>query len=178
MKIKLEENFRKWTALFISIILYFIIHEGAHLIYAILTNTFKQINFVGIGIQVDISRDKISDYQLGIFCLLGPVATIITAYVLVYAKNIFLKIKSNWLRAISFYTTIAFLIIDPLYLGFGYRFVGGGDMNGIKLIFSEFWTSSIFLLILIVNSVIIFNSIIKAYSKAYKLANNKRKIIE
>ena len=50
--------FASLCALLSAIVFYFLIHEGAHLIYALLTGTFKNINFIGLGIQIDIFREK------------------------------------------------------------------------------------------------------------------------
>ena len=38
-------------------------HEGAHLIVALALHAFKKINFMGIGIQIDIYRDRLTDTQ-------------------------------------------------------------------------------------------------------------------
>ena len=50
-------------------IAYYIVHEGAHLIVALALHAFKKINFMGIGIQIDIYRDRLTDMQLRIFCI-------------------------------------------------------------------------------------------------------------
>ncbi len=44
---------------------YYLIHEGAHFLYAILTGTFRQISFFGIGVQIDIYQERMSDEIIG-----------------------------------------------------------------------------------------------------------------
>ena len=38
------------------------------MIVALALHAFKKINFMGIGIQIDIYRDRLTDAQLGLFC--------------------------------------------------------------------------------------------------------------
>ena len=165
----IKRNLRKWIALLIAILCYFIIHEGAHWAYAVFTGTFKQINFIGIGIQIDIYRELMSDTQLGIFCLAGPVSTIITGYILLAFTQKFLLIQSAFLRAFVYYFTLVCLLVDPLYLSVLYSFVGGGDMNGIRLIMPEMLVRVIACIILVVNCFIILLIVNPKYRKAYQM---------
>lgn len=98
MKIDYRQNIRKWSALMIAVTCYFFIHEGAHLLYALYVGTFKQVNFIGLGIQIDIYREQLTDIQLGIFNLLGALSTIIIGYILLACTNKFIKIKSVFIR--------------------------------------------------------------------------------
>lgn len=168
MQIDYKRNLRKWTALLVAVICYFVIHEGAHWIYAICTGAFKQINFVGFGIQVDIYRELMSDIQLAIFCLAGPVATIIIGYILLALAQKFLLLKSVYLRAITYYLTIAFLVIDPLYLSVLSLFVGGGDMNGIILIFPKLIVRIVSGIIAAINIFIIAKNVVPKYRQSYQ----------
>jgi len=168
MRIDYKRNLRKWTTLIIAVIFYFLIHEGAHWIYAMFIGAFKQISFIGFGIQVDIYRELMSDVQLGIFCLVGPVTTIIIGYILLALTQKFILIKSVYLRAITYYVTIAFLVIDPLYLSVLSLFVGGGDMNGIILIMPELAVRAVCGIIAAINAFIIIKSIVPKYRQAYQ----------
>ena len=162
----MEKNVRKWTGVFVAIICYFIIHEGAHWAYAMYIGVFKQINF-GFGIQVDIYRELTSDMQLGIFCLVANIATIVMAYVLLALTNKFVRFQSDYMRAIAFYLTIVFLMTDPLYLSIVFQFVGGGDMNGIKLILPELPVRVISGIIAVINIIVILKIIAPKYRKAF-----------
>lgn len=168
MSMDVKTNVRKWSALLIAIIIYFAIHEGAHLIYSLAIGTFKQINFIGLGIQVDVYKDSITDIQLSILCIIGPVTTVVFGYLLIGFTKRFLQIKSVWLRAITYYVTLAFLIIDPLYLTAVYSLVGGGDMNGISLLLPELYVRIVSGIVLLINLFIIYKYIIPEYSKAYR----------
>ena len=83
----MSKAIRQYVGLFSAVLGYYVIHEGAHLIYALVEGVFKQINIIGFGIQIDIHADKMGDIQLAVFCVAGSVATLITAYVLVLLSD-------------------------------------------------------------------------------------------
>lgn len=112
------------------------------MIYALLTGVIKQINFMGLGVQIDVCAERMADTQLGIFCLVGALATFCVGYLLAaLAKNI-CRAQSKLFRAM--YITIAFLLLDPLYLSVLCGFFGGGDMNGIALLCPEWAAKCLF----------------------------------
>lgn len=159
---------RQYIGLFSAIIAYYVIHEGAHLLYALSIGAFKQINFIGLGVQIDVYRDKMTDNQLGIFCILGSVAAIITAYVLIILIPKIGASQSKVFKACMYYITIALLILDPSYLSVFYGFVGGGDMNGIGLIVPEMVARSVYGILLVVHGLIIFKIVVPGYKKAFQ----------
>ena len=79
----MNKRVRQYAGLLSAIIAYYLIHEGAHLIYALFTGAFKQINLMGLGMQIDIYSEKMTQAQLGVFCLIGSVATLLSAYILI-----------------------------------------------------------------------------------------------
>lgn len=129
----MKANLRKWTALLIGIFLYYIIHEGAHLLVALGYGVFEKVRFMGVGMQIVIREEGMNDFQLGIFCLAGVMATSIVGHLFAWQAKTICKKEHDFLRAIGYYTTMIFLLLDPIYLSLLYRFVGGGDMNGILL---------------------------------------------
>jgi hypothetical protein len=167
MRIDYKRNLRKWTAVLAAGVGYLVIHEGAHLIYAVAIGAFRQINFLGLGIQIDIYRELMSDIQFGIFNLVASIATIAIGYILLVMTPKFLRITSDYLRAITYYLTIAFLIIDPLYLSVIYQFVGGGDMNGIIVFIPELTARIAFGLLAIVNIIIVIRIVAPKYRQVY-----------
>ena len=133
----MNKKARQYLGLLCAVLAYYAVHEGAHLVFALGTGTFRQINLLGLGIQIDVYRDRMSDLQLGLFCLAGPVATILTAWILTGFAEKIVKIKSKVFRACMYYITLAMLFVDPAYLCAVYKLVGGGDMNGIALLLPE-----------------------------------------
>ena len=66
-----------------------------------------------------------------------------------------------------YYITIAFLLLDPLYLSVLCGFFGGGDMNGIALLCPEWAARCIFGVLLIVNGFVFWRSVLPSYKKSF-----------
>ena len=163
----MSKRMRQYLGLILAIVAYYVVHEGAHLIYALIIGTFKQINFMGIGMQIAVHSERMSDTQLGIFCLLGAVATLITAYVLVAATGNICKSKSKVFKACMYYVTIAMMFCDPLYLSVLYKFFGGGDMNGIALLVPELIARIGFAALLLVNVFVYWKLVLPKYRDSF-----------
>ena len=159
----MAKKIRQYVGLFIGIIVYFIIHEGAHLIYALMIGSFKEIHLLPLGIQIDVYRELMSDMQMGIFCLVGPLATLIVAYLLVVYTARIAKKSSKIIKASFYYSTLALLLVDPLYLSILCSFVGGGDMNGIQLLIPKNGVRIIFVVIFIINLYLFLRKVLPLY---------------
>lgn len=73
----MSKRIRQYIGILAAVAVYYIVHEGAHLLTALYYGTFKKINFMGLGMQIDVFAERMTDTQLGIFCLAGPVATLL-----------------------------------------------------------------------------------------------------
>ena len=153
--------------LFSAVLMYYIIHEGAHLIYALSVGAFRQINFMGLGVQIGIYEEQMSNLQLGIFCLSGAAATMVTAYVLTLTASQICKADSKIFKACLYYITIAMLLIDPLYLSILCVFFGGGDMNGIALLFPEWAVRIFFGVMLVINCLLFWRIVLPTYKRSF-----------
>ena len=94
----MSKRARQYIGILAAVIAYYLVHEGAHLLYALFTGVFRQIKFMGLGVQVDVFRERMTDTQLGIFCLVGAVATFCIAYLLTALAKKIGTIESNLLR--------------------------------------------------------------------------------
>jgi len=164
----MNKKIRQYIGLLVAITSYYIIHEGAHLIYALTTGTFKQINFLSLGIQIDIHNELMSNTELGIFCLVGSIATLLTGYILVLLIHKIKNITVNTVKAIIYYITISMLMIDPLYLSILYVFFGGGDMNGISLLIPDVIARIIYGVILVINTILFIKIVLPKYKLMFK----------
>lgn len=45
-------------------IAFYVIHEGTHFVYALITGAFKVIKFMGLGMQIDIYAENYSNTQM------------------------------------------------------------------------------------------------------------------
>lgn len=150
-----------------AVIAYYLVHEGAHLLYALLTGVFKQINLMGLGVQIDVYAERMTDAQLGVFCLVGALATFCAGCLLTALAGRICRARSKLLRAALYYITIALLLIDPLYLSVLCGLFGGGDMNGIALICPEWAARCLFGALLLINGLAFRKRVLPAYRQSF-----------
>lgn len=163
----MTKRMRQYIGILAALAAYYLVHEGAHLLYALLTGVFKQINFMGLGVQIDVYASRMTDVQLGIFCLAGALATFCAGYLLTaLAKNI-CHAQSKLFRAVLYYITMAFLLLDPLYLSVLCGFFGGGDMNGISLLCPEWAARCLFGVLLLANGLVFWKRVLPVYRQSF-----------
>ena len=166
----MSKRARQYIGILAAVIAYYFVHEGAHLLYALFTGVFRQIKFMGLGVQVDVFRERMTDTQLGIFCLVGALATFCMAYLLTALAKKIGTAKSKLFRAVLYYMTIALLLIDPLYLSILCGLFGGGDMNGIALLLPE-WAARVgFGVLLLVNGLVFWKRVLPVYNRSFSNA--------
>ena len=163
----MNKRIRQYVGLLSAIIAYYLLHEGAHLLYALSIGAFKQINLMGLGMQIDIYAEEMTQTQLGVFCLLGSVTTLLIAYILIALIDKIKIISSKAVKACLYYITLAMLLIDPLYLSILCGFFGGGDMNGIKLLVPEIAARIIYGLVLIVHAWVFVKIVLPKYKLSF-----------
>ena len=164
----MNKRVRQYVGLLSAVIAYYLLHEGAHLLYALSIGAFKQINLMGLGMQIDIYAEKMTQTQLGVFCMLGSVTTLLTAYILIALIDKIRNVSSKAIKACLYYITIAMLLIDPLYLSVLCGFFGGGDMNGIKLLVPEVAARILYGLVLVVNAFVFVKIVLPKYKLAFE----------
>ena len=163
----MSKRTRQCIGILAALAAYDLVHEGAHLLYAVCTGVFKQINFMGLGVQIDVYAERMTNMQLGIFCLVGALATFCMGYLLAALARSICHAKSKLLRAVLYYITIAFLLLDPLYLSVLCGFFGGGDMNGIALLCPEWAARSFFGVLLLANGLVFWKRVLPAYQQSF-----------
>ena len=51
---------RQYIGILAPVAAYYSVHEGAHLLCAVFLGTFRQIRFMGIGMQVDVYAERMT----------------------------------------------------------------------------------------------------------------------
>ena len=164
----MSKRTRQYIGILAALAAYYLVHEGAHLLYALFAGVFKQIRLMGLGVQIDVCAERMTDTQLGIFCSVGALATFCVGYLLTaLAKNI-CRAQSKLLRAVLYYITIALLLLNPLYLSILCGFFGGGDMkNGIAFLCPEWAARCLFGVLLFVNGLVFWKRILPVYRQSF-----------
>jgi magnesium-transporting ATPase (P-type) len=159
-----------------AIVAYYIVHEGAHLIYALSIGAIKETHFRGLGIQIDVFNANMTNTQRGWFCLVGAMATFVVAWLLVILQKKIGTVKSDLFKTCALYTTIAMLIIDPLYLSVLCGLFGRGDMYGISLIIPESAARIGFGVLLCVNVCVFTLVVLRSYKKASEKLKTQKSV--
>lgn len=163
----MSKRARQYIGILAAVMAYYIVHEGAHLLAALFMGAFKEVKFMGLGIQIDVFRDRMTDTQLGLFCLAGAVATFLTGWILVLLCRKICAMESKVLKAVFWYVTIALLVLDPLYLSVLCGFFGGGDMNGIRLLMPEVVARILFAIIGVIHIMVIWKYLLPKYKESF-----------
>ena len=163
----MSKRTRQYIGILAALAAYYLVHEGTHLLYALLTGVFKQINFMGLGVQIDVCAERMTDVQLGAFCLVGALATFCMGYLLTASAKTVCRVQSKLLRTMLYYITIAFLLLDPLYLSVLCGFFGGGDMNGIALLCPEWAVRCLFGVLFFVNGLVFWKRVLPVYRQSF-----------
>ena len=163
----MSKRFRQYLGIFTAAAAYYLIHEGAHLLMALHYGVFKQIHLLGLGMQVDVFADRLTDAQLGLFCLAGAAATFASGWLLVLFSTKICGTKSRVFKAIMWYVTLALLLLDPLYLSILCSFFGGGDMNGIALMVPEAAARIFFGILTVIHGIVIRKYLLPKYKTAF-----------
>ena len=167
----MSSNLRKWFGIIIAIICYYVVHEGSHILVALILGVFQKVHFMALGVQVVINASGISDLQIAVFNIAGSVSTFFIAYVLVLLRGRILLSHSKLLKAACYYTTLGLLLIDPIYLSILCGFFGGGDMNGIILFgIPEIVVRLMYALLGIINTFVLLKYVYPAYKQNFKKA--------
>ena len=168
----MTKRIRQYCGILAAIAAYYLVHEGAHFLVALRYKVFKQINFLGFGVQIDVYADRMTNAQLGWFCLSGALATVIISWLLITLAKKICKAKSKVFKSVMWYVSLAILLIDPLYLSVLCGFFGGGDMNGIRLLFPETAVRTVFAVIGILHGMTIVKYLLPQYTKAFEERNH------
>lgn len=166
---------KQYFCALIAIVTYYLVHEGAHLLYALWHGALKHINLMPLGVQVDIYHDRLSDIQFAHFCMSGALATIFAAWILTIHSTVLAKwfgkklgYFSPFLLTCCLYTTIALLLCDPLYLSVLHFVMGDGDMKGIQMMMPQYVVSVGFALLFILHFIIIKKLLLPRYNEAFQ----------
>lgn len=163
----ISKRVRQYIGLFSAILLYYLIHEGAHYLVAVCYGVFQEIRFLGIGVQVVVLADAMTDTQLAILCLAGAGAALTAGWILVLLCKKICMVKAKLFKTILWYTSICLLLLDPVYLSILYPLFGGGDMNGIRLILPETPARIGFAMLGVLGGIAIWKYLLPQYTHAF-----------
>jgi small-conductance mechanosensitive channel len=156
---------RRYLYFILAGITYLIIHEGVHIIQALIFGIYKGIKVLPLGIEVVIMQPPIIEgYKLAAFSGLSSVVTVLIGYGLFAFAPKILKLDKQSIKNYLYYVTFLFLLLDPVYISL-LSFIVGGDINGIALGLDIPYmiVRCIYFVIAVINAYIIHKKIYPAY---------------
>ncbi|MCM1311862.1 MAG: hypothetical protein NC206_00780 [Bacteroides sp.] len=132
-----QQNLGKWAALIWALLLYFIMHEGIKMLYALCAGASVQVSFVSLKYEAAVDVFSMTHSQQCVFWLIGSVFTTVSGYIMLLFTDRILHYRKHWIHAFDYYLTIVLLVLDPVYLGIASLMMEGGDMSGIKTVMNE-----------------------------------------
>ena len=163
----MSRRIRQYMGILAAVVAYYTVHEGAHLLTALHFGVFRQVNFMGLGMQIDVYAEAMTDTQLGIFCLMGTVATFLFGWLLILLAKRICGCGSKVFKAMMWYISLAMLMLDPVYLSLLCGFFSGGDMNGIGLLIPEITARILFAIIGVLHGIIIWKYLLPVYTEGF-----------
>ena len=163
----MSKKVRQYLGLLAAVAAYYLVHEGAHLLCALGMGVFKEIRFMGLGVQIDVAAERMTAAQMAWFCAVGSLAAMIAAYVLLLSLPQIVSVPSKVFKACMYYITAAMLLIDPLYLSVLCGFFGGGDMNGISLLVPEKIARSLYGILFVIHAAVFVKAVLPKYRQAF-----------
>ena len=65
----MSKRTRQYIGILAALAAYYLVHEGAHLLYALFTGVFKQIRLMGLGVQIDVCAERRQTHSSASFAL-------------------------------------------------------------------------------------------------------------
>jgi hypothetical protein len=158
---------RRYFYFILASLTYLVVHEGMHILQALMWGVYKGIRILPLGIEVEIIQPlTIGGFKLAAFSGLSSVVTVSTGYLLLLFSSQMVKLKSQPLKNYVYYVTLVFLLLDPVYISL-LSFVVGGDINGIVmgLGINYFTVRSIYFVIAVINAFLVYKKLYPAYVK-------------
>ena len=60
-RIIMSKRTRQYIGILAALVAYYLVHEGAHLLYALFAGVFRQIKFMGLGVQIDVYAERMTN---------------------------------------------------------------------------------------------------------------------
>ena len=157
---------RRFVILLLIILLYMVIHEGAHIAVSTVYDEFQSARWNVIGPEI-IFRTPVEQrdgFQWAVISGVSNLLTIVIGYLLLLNRDRFSRSSSLFIKGLAYFLTLLLLVADPLNLSIG-PFFYGGDVYGIAegLDIHRYVIQFVLLLILLLNRELIATKLLPAY---------------
>ena len=157
----------------LNVILFLLIHEGTHVLFAAIFGELAGVRVVWAGripagveiLTKTTSLEEIQGVQATLISGMSAISGLTTGYMLLAFRNQVSSAHSLFVRGMYFQLTIFMLLLDPFNLSIG-PFIYGGDVNGISMGLSVpvYLIQIVFFIILLVNRELIAQVLFPAFA--------------
>lgn len=157
---------RKMTALFLALLIFLVIHEGAHILTAIALHEYESFHLKILGLEVTFKTpvEMRTGSKWAVISGTGNIITIALGYCFYAVRHRFATSRSLFVASLGYWLNILFLIADPLNLSIGSLFYSG-DATGIAvgLNVSRWLIQGLFFVIFLVNREIVAQRLLPSF---------------
>lgn len=157
---------RKYLYLFLSLIIFAIIHEGTHALIAVAFDEYKTFVIHPYGLEV-IFKTPVAereDIKWGFISGMSNWATLLLGYLLFLFRTKMKTLQNPIINDLAYWMIVIFMLTDAFNLSIG-PLIYGGDINGIVEGFgiNRYVIQSIFFIIFLSNREIIVQKLFPLY---------------
>jgi hypothetical protein len=157
---------RNFLHFLLVVLLLAVVHEGAHALTARLYGEYEALHARPFGLEVTYVTPvaERQGLQWAIIAGSGNALTILIGYALFVGRRRIASIPNLHVRGFGYWSTVLFLLVDPLNLAIG-PFLYGGDAGGIAagLEVSRIVVQAILLVILLLNRELVVQRVFPAF---------------
>ena len=156
----------------LNLIVYLLIHEGTHALFAAICGEMEGVRIVWAGqipagieiLTKTTSFDEIQGIKAALISGMSAIFALTTGYTLLAYRNRVSSTGSLFVRGMYFQLAIFMLLLDPFNLSIG-PFIYGGDVNGIAMGLGVpvYLIQIVFFIILLVNRELIAQVLFPAF---------------
>jgi hypothetical protein len=157
---------RRWAAFIFAIVIFFLLHEGAHAMMAALFGEFQAFHIRPIGFEVTFNTpvEARSGIRWTLISGTSNLLTILLGYALLAGSRRIARLQNMLLKGSLYYLTLVSLLVDPFNLSIGPFFYGGDAIGmAVGLGINRLAIQAVFFCLLLVNREIIARRLLPAY---------------
>lgn len=157
---------RKYLTFILAIIIFAIIHEGVHALFAMVFEEYQAFQIHPYGFEV-IFKTPVTEREgvkWGFISGMSNLVTLLFGYLMFFFRAKIAGLQNAFLRSLGYWLSILFLLVDAFNLSIG-PFIYGGDIGGIIAGFgiNRYLVQIVFFVFLLLNRELIAQKLLPSY---------------
>jgi hypothetical protein len=162
---------KKYLTLILAIIIFAVVHEGAHALVAWKFAEYQTFRVHPYGLEV-VFKTPVAEREgvkWGFISATSNVLTLLLGYLMFFFRVKMARLRSSFLSALGYWLILLFLILDAFNLSVG-PFIYGGDIGGIVAGFgiNRYLVQVIFFMVFLINRELIAQNLLPLYGVTTK----------